>query len=39
MKKMLPMRGYFVRAKIFGFMLIALMAFCLVYILVEFLQS
>jgi hypothetical protein len=36
---MLPMRGYFVRAKIFGFMLIMLMAFCLVYILVEFLQS
>jgi len=39
MKKMFPMRGYFARAKVFGFILIFLAAFSFFYFLWHLVQD
>ena len=38
MKKLFPIRTYFVRAKVFGFILIFIAAFYLVYLIFEMFQ-
>lgn len=38
MKKLFPIRTYFVRAKVFGFILIFIAVFYLVYLILEMFQ-
>jgi len=39
MKKLFPVRTYFARARVFGFILIFIALFYLVYAIMEFLQD
>jgi hypothetical protein len=39
MKRMFPVRGYFVRAKIFGFIMLFLTIFNIIYFLLQFLRG
>jgi hypothetical protein len=39
MKKYFPLRGYFLRAKVFGFIITAIVVYGLVSIVVHFLQD
>lgn len=39
MKKMIPLKGYFVRARVFGIIAIGLVLFSLFYFLIEYLQA
>jgi len=39
MKKLFPLRGYFVRARIFGIIVILILVFYLVYLLLEMLEG
>lgn len=39
MKKTFPIRAYFIRARVFGFIVLFIMLFCLVYFILGFINN